>query len=68
MRFDSAWTGLPGGAPVLGPLYEDDAAITFAELARDVIGGYRPPSPYLASAVAPTGLPGPPSAAFGSSP
>lgn len=35
--------GLPVGAQIVGPLYEDDTAITFAELLRDVIGGYEPP-------------------------
>jgi amidase len=35
--------GLPVGAQILGPLYEDDTAITFAELLGDVIGGYEPP-------------------------
>jgi len=35
--------GLPVGAQVLGPLYEDDTAITFAELLADAIGGYEPP-------------------------
>lgn len=36
--------GLPVGAQIVGPLYEDDTAITFAELLGDVIGGYqRPP-------------------------
>jgi amidase len=35
--------GLPVGAQILGPLYEDDTAITFAELLADVIGGYAPP-------------------------
>jgi amidase len=35
--------GLPVGAQVVGPLYEDDTAITFAELLGDVIGGYEPP-------------------------
>lgn len=34
--------GLPVGAQVVGPLYEDDTAITFAELLGDVIGGYEP--------------------------
>jgi len=34
--------GLPGGAQIVGPLYEDDTAITFAELLTDVIGGYEP--------------------------
>jgi amidase len=35
--------GLPVGAQVVGPLYEDNTAITFAELLADVIGGYEPP-------------------------
>jgi amidase len=35
--------GLPVGAQIVGPLYEDDTAITFAELFTDVIGGYEPP-------------------------
>ena len=36
--------GLPVGAQIVGPLYEDDTAITFAELLADVIGGFeRPP-------------------------
>jgi amidase len=35
--------GLPVGAQVVGPLYEDDTAIEFAELLGDVIGGYEPP-------------------------
>jgi amidase len=35
--------GLPVGAQVVGPLYEDDTAITFAELLEGVIGGYEPP-------------------------
>jgi amidase len=35
--------GLPVGAQILGPLYEDNTAITFAELFTDVIGGYEPP-------------------------
>jgi amidase len=35
--------GLPVGAQILGPLHEDDTAITFAELLGDVIGGYEPP-------------------------
>jgi amidase len=34
---------LPVGAQIVGPLYEDDTAITFAELLGDVIGGYEPP-------------------------
>lgn len=36
--------GLPVGVQVVGPLYEDDTAITFAELLEDVMGGYHPPS------------------------
>jgi amidase len=35
--------GLPVGAQVVGPLYDDDTAITFAELLADVSGGYEPP-------------------------
>jgi amidase len=35
--------GLPVGAQIVGPLYEDDTAITFAELFAGVIGGYEPP-------------------------
>jgi amidase len=35
--------GLPVGAQVLGPLHEDDTAITFAELLGELVGGYRPP-------------------------
>jgi amidase len=35
--------GLPVGVQVLGPLYEDDTAITFAELLADVAGGYEAP-------------------------
>ncbi len=35
--------GLPVGAQIVGPLHEDDTAITFAELLADVIGGYEPP-------------------------
>jgi amidase len=36
--------GLPVGAQVIGPMHEDDTAITFAELLGDVVGGYqRPP-------------------------
>ncbi|MGB8383605.1 MAG: amidase family protein, partial [Dermatophilaceae bacterium] len=37
--------GLPASMHIVGPLYEDDTAITFAELAAHVIGGYqRPPA------------------------
>lgn len=35
--------GLPVGAQVVGPRHEDDTAITFAELAADVVGGFTPP-------------------------
>jgi amidase len=28
---------------IAGPRYEDDTAITFAELLADVTGGYEPP-------------------------
>jgi amidase len=35
--------GLPVGAQIVGPRYEDDTAITFAELLADVTGGYEPP-------------------------
>ena len=36
--------GLPVGAQIIGPMYEDDTAITFAELLGDVVGGYQRPS------------------------
>jgi amidase len=35
--------GLPVGLQIIGPLYEDDTAITFAELTAEVVGGYEPP-------------------------
>jgi amidase len=35
--------GLPVGAQFIGPLFEDNTAITFAELAVGVVGGYEPP-------------------------
>ncbi|MFI0451827.1 amidase family protein [Actinomadura sp. 6N118] len=36
--------GLPVGLQIVGPLYEDNTAITFAEVLADVVGGYeRPP-------------------------
>jgi amidase len=35
--------GLPVGAQILGPLHEDDTAITFAELLGHLTGGYQPP-------------------------
>jgi amidase len=34
---------LPVGAQIIGPLYEDDTAITLAELTAEVVGGYEPP-------------------------
>lgn len=37
-------SGLPVGAQIVGPLYEDDTAITFAQLLAGVTGGFeRPP-------------------------
>ena len=36
--------GLPVGAQIIGPRYEDDTVITFAELLANVTGGFRPPS------------------------
>ncbi|WP_410596476.1 amidase family protein [Amycolatopsis sp. lyj-23] len=38
-----AGEGLPAGLQVAGPAHEDDTAITFAELAADVVGGFVPP-------------------------
>ncbi|RSM36879.1 amidase [Amycolatopsis balhimycina DSM 5908] len=35
--------GLPVGLQVLGPRFEDDTALTFAELAAEVAGGFTPP-------------------------
>jgi len=35
--------GLPVGIQVIGPLYEDDTALTFAELLTEIVGGYEPP-------------------------
>ena len=35
--------GLPVGAQIVGPLYEDDTPVTFAELLADHLGGYEPP-------------------------
>jgi amidase len=35
--------GLPDGAQIIGPLYEDDTAITFAELLGGIVGGYESP-------------------------
>jgi amidase len=36
-------SGLPVGIQVIGPRYEDDTAITFAELLAEVVGGFQPP-------------------------
>jgi amidase len=36
-------SGLPVGVQIVGPLYEDDTPITFADLLADEIGGYEPP-------------------------
>jgi amidase len=35
--------GLPVGLQIIGPMHEDDTAITFAELLADLVGGYQPP-------------------------
>jgi amidase len=35
--------GLPVGAQVMGPIYEDNTALTCADLFTDVLGGYEPP-------------------------
>jgi len=35
--------GLPVGAQIVGPLYEDDTPLMFAELLAELIGGYQPP-------------------------
>ena len=35
--------GLPVGVQVVGPPFEDDTAITLAELLAEVVGGYRRP-------------------------
>jgi amidase len=37
-------SGLPIGAQIIGPLYQDDTALTFAELLGDLVGGYKPPA------------------------
>jgi amidase len=37
--------GLPVGAQIMGPLYEDDTALTFAERLADLVGGYEAPPP-----------------------
>jgi amidase len=49
--------GLPVGAQIIGPLYEDDTALTFAELLGDVIGGYDPPPEGGYARVARTAVP-----------
>ena len=36
-------SGLLVGAQIIAPLYEDDTALTFAELLGEVVGGYEPP-------------------------
>jgi amidase len=36
-------SGLPVGAQIIGPLFEDDTPLTFAELLADLIGGYEHP-------------------------
>jgi amidase len=35
--------GLPVGTQILGPFYEDDTAITFAELLAEIVGGFQAP-------------------------
>jgi amidase len=35
--------GLPIGVQIVGPLHEDDTAITVAELIEGLVGGYQPP-------------------------
>jgi amidase len=35
--------GLPVGVQIVGPRFEDDTAITFAELSADLTGGFTPP-------------------------
>jgi amidase len=35
--------GLPVGAQIIGPLFEDDTALTFAGLMGEVVGGYESP-------------------------
>ena len=39
---------LPVGIQIIGPLYEDDTALTFAELLADVVGGYEAPPRFSA--------------------
>ena len=42
-RSEAPPPGLPVGAQIIGPLFGDDAALTFAELLGDVVGGYQAP-------------------------
>jgi amidase len=35
--------GLPLGVQIIGPPYQDDTAVTFAELLAELVGGYQPP-------------------------
>ena len=37
-------SGLPVGVQIIGPLYEDDSAITFAELMAEVTGAFEAPA------------------------
>jgi amidase len=39
------------GIQVIGPLYEDDTALTVAELLADITGGYEPPPSAMRKAV-----------------
>jgi amidase len=36
--------GLPVGVQIVGPLYEDDTAIAFADLLAELVGGFQPPA------------------------
>jgi amidase len=44
--------GLPVGIQIVGPPFEDDTAITFADRLADVVGGFRP-SPFHAPETSP---------------
>ena len=45
--------GLPVGLQIVGPMYEDDTALTFAQRLAELVGGYeRPPEPFGGSGVA----------------
>jgi amidase len=35
--------GLPVGVQIVGPLFKDDTAVTFAELLGEATGGYQAP-------------------------